>query len=357
MIFGHLNVSDSDRAFNVVVGQQAIFEAATAYVNRINSEINSALAVFRARTTDAFKLRYYLPGDGTLQQRNTNGRYGAVKVSGSWDVAFPLRDYGAMIAGNDVDMAYMTIGELDRHIQNITVQDVNTVRREVLRALMYSSQETFTDAIHGDLLVEPLANGDAVVYPPIVGASSGTTDNHYLESGYTAANISDSNDPYETIVDELNEHFTGSGAFSEPVVCFINKAQIAKTVALTDFYRVMDGNLRMGDDSTVPVNIPTNVPGRIIGRHDYGAWVSVWDFVPANYIVGVHLGAESPLIERVDPADTGLGMGLQLVAVDEEFPFKETVWRHRFGLGCGNRLNGVVMELGNGGTYTDPTIS
>jgi hypothetical protein len=72
-------------------------------------------------------------------------------------------------------------------------------------------------------------------------------------------------------------------------------------------------------------------------------------------MLSVHLGVPKPLIRRIDPPDTGLGDGLQLVANDAQFPFNDSVWRHRFGVGGGNRLNGVVMEVAAGGTYTVPT--
>jgi hypothetical protein len=81
-----------------------------------------------------------------------------------------------------------------------------------------------------------------------------------------------------------------------------------------------------------------------------------WDWVPATYILSVTTAVEAPLQKRVDPALTGLGTGLQLVADDEEFPFKDTVWRNRFGIGAANRLNGICVECAAGGTYTDPTI-
>jgi len=34
----------------------------------------------------------------------------------------------------------------------------------------------------------------------------------------------------------------------------------------------------------------------------------------------------------------------------------DSFWRHRMGYGVANRLNGVVMELAAGGTYTIPTV-
>ena len=42
------------------------------------------------------------------------------------------------------------------------------------------------------------------------------------------------------------------------------------------------------------------------------------------------------------------------MARDQQFPFEDSVWRVRFGLGVANRLNGVSMEVANGGSYTVP---
>jgi len=80
-----------------------------------------------------------------------------------------------------------------------------------------------------------------------------------------------------------------------------------------------------------------------------------WRWIPSGWSLGIHLDSPKPLVRRIDPADTGLGDGLQLVARDEEFPFTTAFWRHRFGFGSGNRLNGVSMEFGTGGTYSVPS--
>jgi hypothetical protein len=353
-IFGHLNLSDTDRVFNATVGQAVIYEAAQEYLDRVNMEIARVLSAFVERTTSDYKLRYKLPGGGYLQRRGSDGRYGATKAYGAWDVAFPLEDFGAQIASNDVDRAYMTVAELDRHINTVVIQNVNTVRFELLVALLNNAQGTFVDPLWGSLSIEPLANGDTVTYPPVLGATSEATDNHYLGSAYTAASISDTNDPFVTIVDELEEHFGASQGGSN-IVVFINNAQRGVTEDLVDFVEVPDQYVRVGTNTDVPQGLPT-VPGRIIGRHGHGAWISEWRHIPASYMVGLHLEAEAPLIRRIDPADTGLGDGLQLVATDEEFPFEESFWRHRFGLGCGNRLNGVVMDMSNADSdYDIPT--
>jgi len=161
-IFGHLNVSDTDRVFAATVGQRVLFEAAMEHINRVNAELDQVMSLFVEETTSEFKRRYKLPGGGHLARRASDGRYPAVKAYGYWDVAFPLEDFGALMAGNDVDMAYMTMQELDRHLDTIVAQNVNTVRFEMLKAMLNNTQDTFSGALHGDLSVEPLANGDTV---------------------------------------------------------------------------------------------------------------------------------------------------------------------------------------------------
>ena len=347
-IFGHLNISDTDRVFSSTVGQQVIYTAVQDYIARVNADMAAAMSVFVERTTSDFKLRYKLPGGGHLQRRGPDGRYGAVKAYGSWDCSLPLEDFGAQIASNDVDRAYMTVAELDRHVTTIANQGVNTKRFELLKALLDNGADTFIDPLHDSLTIYPLANGDSVVYPPVIGSETDAIEDHYLESGYAASAISDSNNPYETIRLDLAHHNAGAN-----VAVFVHTDQMPKTEDLADYDSVQDPNVRPGQDTDIPTNIPTNLPGVVRGRTNH-VWVVEWAYLPTGYMVGVDLNAPKPLMIRIDPADTGLGEGLQLVATDEQYPFTGSFWRDRFGMGCGNRLNGVVMELGVGGTYTVP---
>ena len=354
-IFGRLGLSDTERVFAATQGQSVLFEEAMAYIARVNGELNQVLSVFVDETSSDHKRRFKLPGGGHLSRRGADGTYGAGKAYGYWDVAFPLEDFGREIAGNDVAMAYMTVRELENHINTVVAQNVNTVRFEMLKALLNNTQDTFVDPLWGSLSIEPLANGDTVVYPPVLGSEDEATEDHYLESGYAASAISDSNDPIVTIVDDLEHHF-GTATGGENIAVFINNAQRSAIEALTDFDPVPDRYIQVGDNVNVPFGWDAlSRVGRVIGRHGHGAWVVEWRWMPSAYMLGIHLEAPKPLVKRVDPEDTGLGRDLQLVARDEEFPFENSTWRHRFGFGGGNRLNGVVMELGTGGTYSIPT--
>ncbi len=355
-IFGALGVSDSDRIFLQTLGQRVIYDAVNTILEQHNADLALAEAIFIESTVSDFKFRYKLPGGGRLQRRGGQAPSGAAKATGEWDVAFPLEDFGAQIAASDIDFAYMTVQDLDRHLRTVQQQDINTRRYEILRALLNNTERSFVDQTgRGTLAIEPLANGDSVLYPPVLGSESEATEDHYIETSYLASAISDTNDPYATGAGELEEHF-GAPTGGSNIVSFINNAQVAKTRDLTDFVPVSDMGIQMGDDAAMAVNLPAGLPGRVVGRMDgSGVWVVEWRWVPANYMIFLHLDAPRPLIKRVDPAETGLGMGLQLVATNEDYPYTSSHYRNRFGLGCGNRLNGVVLELGNGGSYTIPS--
>jgi hypothetical protein len=352
-IFGLLSLDDNERVFVNTVGQDVIYDAASQLVDDHNAELEQAIAAFVEGKTENFKERFMLPGGGRLQMRGRQAQAGAVKAQGSWDVAYPLRDYGAQVSGSDVDVAYMSVQDFDRHLDTVFEMNTNTVRFEILRRLFNNTQTAFTDELHGSLNVEPLANGDTVVYPPVIGSETEATDDHYLESGYAATAISDANNPYITIKDELEEHW-GQTQSGSNIVVFINAAEVPETEDLTDYDQVVDRFINPGDNVNEPFGLPVQLPGRVLGRTN-SCWVVQWDWVPANYMLGIHLDAPAPLRMRIDPADTGLGDGLQLIARDEIYPIESSHYRNRFGIGCGNRLNGVVMELGTGGTYTIPT--
>jgi len=343
-IFGSLRLSDTDYVFNATPGQRAIFDEVRRYVAEQNAALNLMLSTFVEGTTEEYKLRYKLPGGGMLQRRGGQAQSGAVKTTGEWDVAFPIDEYGEQVAGDEVTLAYMTAAELDRHIQSVTIRNINTVRYEMLRALFNNTARTITDPLHGDLTVQPLANNDAVGYPPVMGSASEATENHYLAAGYAGSAISDTNDPIaDIIVPELTEHF-GQVTGGSRIVAFINGAQAGKIMGLTQFVEQSDNYVRPGDNTALPV-APGSLPGVYLGRHAKGAFVQQWDWMPDGYIFGLHLDAPRPLMKRRDPAATGLPADLALVSTDAEYPFRATHWRHRFGFGVANRLNGVLVQL------------
>lgn len=352
-IFGMLDLDSSDRVFVNTVGQEAVYDAVNELTVRWNVEVSEMLSVFLEADIEHFKERYYLPAGGFMERRGVLQVAGAVQTSGSYDVAYPLEDFGVQIAGDDISMAYMTLQDLNRHLQSVFTRDLNTLRFEMLKALFNDTQDSFVDPIHGALLVEPLANGDAVVYPPVIGSSSEATEDHYLESAYISSDISDTNNPLITMKDDLEHHF-GVPQGGGNMIVFLANAERSEIEDLTDYDQIIDSKIRPGADTDVVQGLPSGMPGTLMGRSN-GVWAVEWRHLPATYMIGIDPDLPAPLKMRHDPADTGLARGLTLVSSDDKYPLEKSHWRRRYGIGVGNRLNGVIMEVANGGSYTIPT--
>lgn len=354
-IFGQLDLNDTDRVFNATIGQETILTAIQDYLARRDAMVDQLISIFVAENTVNHKEQYKLPGSGRMQDMGFAPltRPGLTRVFGKWDTAFPLASHQSGIGWDRVSQAYFSVADMEKHISGVDIENRNSVRFALLKRIFKNTTDTFSDPNWGSLTIQPAANGDAVVYPPVIGSESEAAEDHYLESGYAATAISDTNNPYVTIEADLVHHFGKSGG-NDNVAVFINSAEKPETEDLTDFTEVTDRFVIPGTQTSTLTGLPTMHPGRVIGRSN-GCWIIEWDWIPANYMIGVHLDVEPPLKRRVDPADTGLGTGLNLIMDTEDFPNAAQYWENRYGFGAGNRLNLVVMELGTGGTYTIPT--
>lgn len=360
LYLGAAGYNDSDRVFGETQHQRIIYDAIQAELVELNTEMNAAKRIFVGGSTTDYKLRYKLPAIGRMEKRRSRSSAMSIKANGGWDVGFPLEDYGIAFETDRVDLAYMTAGDIERHFNGIMNTAANEYRFQMLKCLFTNTSTSFVDERYGTITVQCLANGDGTLYPPVLGSTAEADQTLYAETGYAASAISDTNNPIKTIVDTLEPIF-GTPTGGSNIVVFINRAQTAKISALADFTSVTDMAITPGDQTATVNSIPAELTApatwRILGRCDTNsAWIVEWAYVPANYLVARHLGAEAPIYERIDMLDTGLGSGLQLLVQDEENPFRRWEWGFRFGFGVANRLNGMVLECGTGGTYTIPTI-
>lgn len=352
-IYSLLGLQDGDLTYINTVGADRVFDAANEYLRMVDDEMMKAYNVFIAEETEMWGERYKLPGGGRMQQRGRNAANAATTSYSGWDVAYPLLDYEEAVAENDVDVAYMTVRDMQLRLDNVRIRAINAMRFDILRRLLNNTNFTVVDKKYGSLTVKPLANGDSVVYPPVIGSETEATEDHYLESNYAASSISDTNNPYTTIRQELEEHFGTPSGFGN-VVAFINSAQVRLTEALGDYDQIDDSHKIFGANrDRVTSDFPA-VPGRIIGRTN-GVWVAEWNWIPSGYVLGMSLDAPAPLKMRRDEAATGLTRGLHLAGTTDKHPLFAQHWRNRYGVGVANRLNGVVVELATGGSYTVPT--
>lgn len=353
-LLGTLGLSDTDRSFIEVVGQRVVWETAQQTLTWYREYQQQIQGIFVSGRTEDHTFRYYRYNTGYLQKAGGLAQPHARRVSGSWDVGFPLEDFRDQVAADDISVKYMTVQEYDRQFDGVLGADANTRRYQILRALFLASSYTYNDPIKGSVTVQPLANGDSTLYPPVYYNTTEATHDHLLESGYAPASISDTNNPLVTLRNTLVEH-RGFQTIGTNIVVFINSAQRAKVEALTDFTEVNDPMIRVGDNTAVPIMMP-DTPGEVIGRCS-NCWVVVWDWIPANYMVAIDPEQGPPLMERVDPAYTGIEAGLNLIfrGNDAEHPFEQSIWRDRFGYGVADRLSAAIMFLDASNPYVTPT--
>jgi hypothetical protein len=352
-IFALAGLNSNDFTYVQTAGQQIIYDAANTYFRMATEDMLRAYSFFIDTTTTKHTERFKLPGGGRLQERSQLTPSNPTRATGSWDTAYPIWDYGAAIMVDDIQFAKMTPGEFQLHMDSIIIQNNNTMRYRILYRILNNTDTSFLDPDWSTLTIKPLATGstDGVLYPPVLGSEAEATAQGYVESNYAKTAIDDTNNPLETMKNYLRAHFGGTtGGYD--IVVLINPAQTLLIKGLTDFRPVLDTHITPGANTDIPINLPS-VPGNIIGRCS-GCWVSEWDWMPDGWMVGRHMDAPAPLKMRVDPPELNLGQGLQLVTTEQRFPLMNSQWRHRFGIGTGNRLNGIVMELGTGGTYSVP---
>jgi hypothetical protein len=353
-IFGVVGASDSDLLFNGTIGNETIYNVASDWLAMQQDDTDRMNSVFVSGDTENLQESVKQVGGGQMQETEEDeAQPAAVKPVGDYQVGYPLWNYSDSIIRGAVSLAYMSAEEMSLQIENINVRNNNANRRRILQRLFNNTQYTFTDKRLGSTEIEPLANGDAVVYPPIEGSYDEATADAYTGTNFVA--ITDSDDPYRTAVSWFNDHFEANTG-NDNIVTFINEAQQVETEALNAFVPVPDDFVITGDDTDVPTRLPF-VPGKIIGRHTSGTWIVVWNWVVAAYFMSFHLEEQAPLKRRVDMADSGLGAGLQLVATGAEvthWPLSGSTWRNRFGIGAGKRLNGRIQQLVASTSYTIP---
>lgn len=352
---GILGIDDTERVFASTVGQRVVFDAIQETLRMYNEEVNGLTSLFIERETEEYKARYLLAGGGKLQRLGLHAPPQPVKRTGKYDVAYPLRGWGAALGAAKVPLAYMSIAEVDAHLDTILIKNMNTLRWRILTSIFEDTNFTFTDPLHGNLTITRLANTDGTLYPPVLGSETEADDDHYSEAAYNVAAIADANNPVVTLRDEISEHFGGLDARGNEYVYLHGTDQTPYLEAITGFVPPSDFAVAIGANTADMRIIPEGIPGVIHGRLS-GAFLSEYAWIPDTYGIMILASVPAPLRRRHDPADTGLPRGLSLVAVWEEHPLQDSYYENRYGLGCGNRLSAAVMEISGGGaTYAPPT--
>lgn len=345
-LYGIMGMPDVKNLTVNSIGQPVVYDAIQQLVARYNTELQEMLTLFVERDTTDAQVTYMQTGGGMMQEATDLTRPGSVRPIPGYSVGFEIRDGRDQLGWDDIALAYATVEIVDAAVAQIMIRHTNWVRYHVLKTLFRNTAKTYVDPLLGSISVQPLANGDAIEYPPLPGTTTAAADNHYL--GVAGANIADATNPIPTWRDELIEHTGGTGG---NVVAFMNPTQAAEARALTAFIDIQDPGLVLYQGQEAVYN-GTPVPGKIIGKVN-DVWVSSWAWVPANYLMFFDTTMPPPLLRRLDRVPLPGRGELALIATQSEYPLQASFWRDRHGFGCGNRLNGVIGMLGNA-TYAIP---
>lgn len=352
---GQLGVNPTDRLENndqrVEVLLDGAVEFAERFQNEVESQLNMLVSGITEKITEVIKTR----SSRKLQRMGQNPQSQPLPggETGKYEVSFPITTSGDSIAYTEVDKGHMTAGDFELSLMSILTAFANTTGFDVRRAIFNNENYNFFDAYEGTLAIKRLANQDTTLYNPKVGENQVSERQHYITSLFTAASISDINNPYQLIIAPLVETF-GTQQGGERIMVFINKNQVELTESLTDFVELSDTAIIDAITTDRLTGLPMGHPGKLIGRIRNKCWVVQWDYMPENYMLAIHMDQEKPLVHRVYASSTGLPQGFNLTATIDEWPTTKLVWVEYGGYAVRKRLNGVMLELTADATYDIP---
>jgi hypothetical protein len=345
VLYGFTNLKDVFSQRVEDVGVQVINDAIDATLAEHNKQLNDLMSLF-VDTTTQYKVRYKTPGAASLQPMDESGRARPIKVSGYYDIAFPLQMGGIAWGNTYLASQKMLVEDANATMATIVTADKRWMRDRIMAAMLTNVNYTFADPAHGDLTVKPLANADTDTYLIQAGTDAGTTDSHYLAQ---AGAIADASDPFPTIYTELTEHPENSG----DVVAFVPTSNKAAVEGLSGFYPTADSNLQIGSGATVlSRTLNVTMPGQLFGYHESGVWLAEWKGLPANYLIATMTGGPRPVAMREEP-EASL-RGFNRVAGRDNYPFYESQYLRIAGFGIQNRVGALVYRVG-GAPYAIPT--
>jgi hypothetical protein len=351
--YGFVGISDLYAQRVQQAGPERVFQAVADSVQEYTRVANAIVGAWSEPTMLAME-QVELPGSGTLQPLDEWGNPLPVQPSGYYQVAYPIQGGGTAFGDNRVTRAIMTVEEVARLTMDAMQKDKDWLIRHALAAIFTNTTWSYTDKVGpngskglGAITIQPLANGDTVVYAR-KGTLGSAVDTHYLAQ---SAAVADATNPFPTIKAELDEHPSNSG----PVVAYIATDQVATTVALTEFVEVTDPDIRYGADSDVlAANGEAMVgPGKeVLGKTKSGVWVVEAPIIPSGYMIAVSTGGGAPLRMREYPAPELQGLFLEQYSPDGNR--QETRLIRYAGFGVRNRVAALVQRIGNS-SYAIPS--
>lgn len=311
-----------------------------------NQILDGIMGTFVQRTTIPME-QVELAGSGTLQPIDEWGNPLPVLPGGNYQVGYPIQGGGTAWGDNRISREFLTVADVNRFALDAMQKDKDWLIRHAMAALLTNTTWTYNDKTPsggnrplGNITIQPLANGDGVVYGR-TGGLTAATDNHYLAQ---AAAISDAANPFPAIAAELNEHPSNSG----DVAAYVASDLVTGIGTLTEFVEI-------GDVDIIPPATAEAVrapgadilgPGRkVLGKTRSGVWVVEMPTMPSGYLMAVSLGADPVL--RMREYDAAKLQGFFPEYHNEDGNRSVTRMLRFAGFGVRNRVGALVMRIGN----------
>lgn len=334
-----------------------IYDAVNQVVEKWNVDANAVIGLFTAgRTTDKASEFLALAGNSEMAEVEPGSSPEPVTATGGNTVGFPLNTLARSVVGNFVTTAYMTTEKFSQQTDQILIAAAKSLRKKLLKRIFNNAPESFTDKEvynAGAVTVYPLANGDGFIYNTMDGSfTEDTTVSNYFFSGYAASAISDTNNPFKTLGNQLWK-YNGYGEGNQ--IFIINVDQREKVQSLTSFMKSGDAGVSYGADTDLALAQANIGSMTFIGRIDQYGPVYVWGNQPTGYITALKADPIEPAIKRrTDTAESGLPQGL-FIKQYQDFQMNTHYegWL-RVGFGGYNRVGAAVMFLDAVGPYTVP---
>lgn len=324
------------------IGEQRIWDAVRESAAYHSQQLAAVIASFAEPTIDRTR-KIMLPGSGELQPLDEHGNPHPTRPKGYYDVGFPIFGGGDAWGDNRVTRALATVEEANRWTLEAFKKDTRWVRRHALAAILTETPYVYHDPA-GDITIQPLANGDGVIYNRVGGTAS--TDDHYHAQ---ATGIADLTNPFPTLRSELAEHPENNG----PYVAYIATKNRSDVEDLADFEMPSDENIRAGLASDTLIGEIDLGPGDELVGYLKGSrmWVIEWKALPDDYIIA-HARGSGPLLGmRQYPAAELQGFFPEFNDVDGNH--KEQRLIRYAGFGVQNRVGAAVMYVAAGDTTYD----
>jgi hypothetical protein len=334
---------------NMSVAEYGLDKIATilaAELARHNMIVTGLLGDLASYTTDR-QQKYGVSAQGDMVEVDEYGRSATQLQKPGATVGFPMRLFQYAIGWTDKWFESHTPEDMATAIQAGERAHLRAISRELKRGFMLSSNYTFSDFLvdNVDLAVKRLVNADGESIPegPNGELFTAATHTHYIgEASLTAPFLL-------AAIADLVEHGHGQN-----VKVAISSTDETAVRALSGFVAYPDPRVvyRATDTPGQTLDI-TRINNRAIGIFG-GAEIWVKSWMPANYIFIWDAGSDRPLVFRQRTARAL--QGLRIAGTIKAFPLNAQYMEAEFGVGVGNRTNGVVYYFANA-TYADPTIT